>query len=312
MKKMTGLIMLMVLTFAWQGVAAAANWLFVQRLEGTRMGVCNEYVDEETVVRRGDRIVFWTMWLYEKPFGKQQVQQVLWKKEAILSDSGQVRGLEYYHYDQAGEEVFQYLKPTMFSPLAENYAARRAVQYARQDGGLLTEKPLDLKISPPRWYSTGADFKDFDLLVDVHSIKAVPKVAAAEVPAQFEMTVKRVWTEQAAAARRAQLMQSEASRHAYAGLEYMVTTYRFRSDADKMLVLLNSDHNRQGGADGFCDRNRLAADPAGFAGSAIPKNRSTLAARRNRVVKNKRTGSATLLSVVLPVLFVSSLFLLVQ
>ena len=246
MKKMTGLIMLLFSTFSWQGVAAAANWLFVQRLEGTRMGVCNEYVDEETVVRRGDRIVFWTMWLYEKPFGKQQVQQVLWKKEAILSDFGQVRGLEYYHYDQAGEEVFQYLKPTMFSPLAENYAARRAVQYARQDGGLLTEKPLDLKISPPRWYSTGADFKDFDLLVDVHSIKAVPKVAAAEVPAQFEMTVKRVWTEQAAAARRAQLMQSEASRHAYAGLEYMVTTYRFRSDADKMLVLLNSDHNRQG------------------------------------------------------------------
>ena len=26
----------------------------------------------------------------------------------------------------------------------------------------------------------------------------------------------------------------------------MVTTYRFRSDADKMLVLLNSDHNPQG------------------------------------------------------------------
>ena len=246
MKKLTGLSVLVVWLFAWQGVAVAANWLFVQRLEGTRMGVCNEYIDEETVVRRGDQIVYWTMWLYEKPFGKQQVQRVLWKKEAILSGSGQVRGLEYYHYDQAGEEVFQYLKPTMFSPLADNYAARRAVYYARQDGSLLTEKPSDLDISPPRWYSTGLEFKDFELLVDVRSIKAVPKVPAADVPVQFEMTVKRVWTEQAAAARRAELMQREPLRHAYAGLEYMVTTYRFRSDADKMIVLLSSDHNQHG------------------------------------------------------------------
>ena len=246
MKILTGLIVLVVWLFAWQGFAVAANWLFVQRLEGTRMGVCNEYIDEETVIRRGDQIVYWTMWLYEKPFGKQQVRQVIWKKEAILSGSGQVRGLEYYYYDQAGEEVFQYLKPTMFSPLADNYAARRAVQYARQDGSLLTEKPSDLDISPPRWYSTGLEFKDFELLVDVRSIKAVPKVPAAEVPVQFEMTVKRVWTEQAAAARRAELMHREPLRHAYAGLEYMVTTYRFRSDADKMIVLLSSDHNQHG------------------------------------------------------------------
>ena len=246
MKKVAGLIMLLLFTFTLQGVAVAANWLFVQRLEGTRMGVCNEYIDEETVVRRGDQIIYWTMWLYEKPFGNQQVQKVLWKKEALLDGPGRVRGLEYYHYDQAGEEVFQYLKPTMFSPLADNYAARRAVQYARQDGSLLTEKPLDLSISPPRWYSAGVGFKEYELLVDVRSIKAVPKVAAAEVPAQFEMTVKRIWTEQAAAARRAQLMQSDPARYAYAGLEYMVTTYRFRTDAEKMLVLLNSDHNQHG------------------------------------------------------------------
>ena len=246
MKKMASLIILLFFTFTLQGVAAAANWLFVQRLEGTRMGVCNEYIDEESVVRRGDQIVYWTIWLYEKPFGKQQVRQILWKKEALLDGPGRVRGLEYYHYDQSGEEVFQYLKPTMYSPLADNYAARRALQYSRQDGSLLTEKPLDLNVSPPRWYSTGADFKEYELLVDVRSIKAVPKVAATEVPAQFEMTVKRIWTEQATAARRAQLMQSEPLRHAYAGLEYMVTTYRFRTDAEKMLVLLNSDHNQHG------------------------------------------------------------------
>ena len=246
MKKLAGIFILMLWLFTWQSAATAANWLFVQRLEGTRMGACNEYLDAESVVRRDGRVVYWTSWLYEKPFGKQQVLQVLWKKEARLDGQGQVRALEYYYYDQAGEEVFQYLTPTMFSPLVDNYAAQRALHFAKNDGSLLTEKPSDRNIAPPRWYSTGLEFKDFDLLVDMRSIKAAPKVAATELPNQFEMTVKRVWTEQAAIARRAELMRREPLRHAYAGLEYMVTTYRFSTDAEKMLVLLNSDHNQHG------------------------------------------------------------------
>ena len=246
MKKLAGIFILMLWLFTWQSAATAANWLFVQRLEGTRMGACNEYLDAESVVRRDGRVVYWTSWLYEKPFGKQQVRQVLWKKEALLDGPGRVRALEYYYYDLTGEEVFQYLTPTMFSPLVDNYAAQRALHYARQDGSLVTGKPSDRDIAAPRWYSTGVEFKEFDLLVDMRSIKAAPKVAATELPVQFEMTVKRVWTEQAAAARRAQLMQSEPARHAYVGLEYMVTTYRFRTDAEKMLVLLTSDLNQHG------------------------------------------------------------------
>ena len=246
MKKLAGIFILMLWLFTWQSTVTAANWLFVQRLEGTRMGACNEYLDAESVVRRDDRVVYWTSWLYEKPFGKQQVRQVLWKKEALLDGPGRVRALEYYYYDLTGEEVFQYLTPTMFSPLVDNYAAQRALHYARQDGSLVTGKPSDRDIAAPRWYSTGVEFKDFDLLVDMRSIKAAPKVAATELPNQFEMTVKRVWTEQAAIARRAELMRREPLRHAYAGLEYMVTTYRFSTDAEKMLVLLNSDHNQHG------------------------------------------------------------------
>ena len=104
MKKLTGIFILMLWLFTWQSTVTAANWLFVQRLEGTRIGACNEYLDAESVVRRDGRVVYWTSWLYEKPFGKQQVLQVLWKKEARLDGQGQVRALEYYYYDQAGEK----------------------------------------------------------------------------------------------------------------------------------------------------------------------------------------------------------------
>ena len=246
MKKMTGLIILAFWLFVWQTTAAAANWMFVQRLEGTRMGACNEYIDEESVARTGDRMICWTLWLYDKPFGKQAAERILSKKEVVLNEPGQVRTLEYYHYNQAGDEVFQYLKPMMYSPLAESYSAQRALQYVRDKGGLLAEKPTDIDVSPPRWFTSGLSFNDFELLFDIRSIKALPKLSGTILPAQFEITVKRAWREQAVAVRQAELMKQKPTQHAYAGLAYSVTTYRFRTDVDKMMVLLTVDQDRNG------------------------------------------------------------------
>ena len=246
MKKLTGLIILVLWLFVWQGTAAAENWLFVQRLEGTRMGVCDEYIDETSVVRAGEKMVFWTLWLYEKPFGKQQAQRVLYKKEVVLTPPGQVRTLEYYHYDQAGTEVLQYLKPMMFSPLEHSYAGQRALQYARAAGDLLSEKPLDIEVAPPRWQAIAMDSNEFSLWLDTNSIKMLSPAGGSPRSALFEITVKRVWSEQAAAARRNELMLRDPARHAYAGLAYQVVTYRFHRDDDQMIVLLITDHNLQG------------------------------------------------------------------
>ena len=246
MKKMAGLIILALWLFSWQGVVAAANWLFVQRLEGTRMGVCDEYIDDTSVVRAGDRLVFWTLWLYEQPFGKQQAQRVLYKKEVILAPARQVRAVEYYHYNQAGTEVFQYLKPMMFSSLEQSYAAQRALQYARDSGELLSEKPLDIEVSPPQWQAVEIGSDQFSLWIDTNSIKLLSSTDGAPVSQLFEITVKRIWSEQAAAVRQNELMQRDPAKHAYAGLTYQVATYRFHRDADKMIVLLITDQNLHG------------------------------------------------------------------
>lgn len=247
MKKLAGLIILVVWLFIWQGTAAAANWLFVQRLEGTRMGACNEYIDAESVARNGDRLIYWTLWLYDKPFGNQAAERILSKKEAVPGEPGQVRTLEYYYYNQAGDEVFQYLKPMMVSPLVESFSAQRALLLVRDAGRQqLAEKPIDIEISPPRWFSSGLSFNDFTLLFDIRSIKSLIRLKEAGMPAFFEITVKRIWNEQSATVRRAELMKQKPAQHAYTGLEYSVTTYRFRKDANQMIALLTSDHNQHG------------------------------------------------------------------
>jgi hypothetical protein len=246
MKKMTGIIILALWLLSWQGVAVAANWLFVQRLEGTRMGVCDEYINDTSVVRAGDKLIFWTLRLYEKPFGKQQAQRVLYKNEAILAPAGQVRTVEYYHYNQAGTEVLQYLKPMMFSPLEQSYAAQRALQYARDSGELLSDKPLDIEVSPPLWQSVEISSDQFTLWIDTNSIKLLSPTDGAPVSQLFEITAKRIWSEQAAAVRQNELMRRDPAKHSYAGLAYQVVTYRFHRDAEKMIVLLITDHNLHG------------------------------------------------------------------
>ena len=53
------------------------------------MGPCNEYLDTESVVKTGQRLVYWTIWLLDAPGGKQQVRKILRKNEALLSDPKQ-------------------------------------------------------------------------------------------------------------------------------------------------------------------------------------------------------------------------------
>lgn len=146
MKNIKIIALLLLVLMLGQGTAVAANWTYIQRLEGTRMGPCNEYLDTESVVKTGERMVYWTIWLLDAPGGKQQVRKILRKNEALLSDPKQMRALETYQYDINDAEVYQSLKPSMFTELSPDSAAYRALQYARQDAGTDSPKPTSIDV----------------------------------------------------------------------------------------------------------------------------------------------------------------------
>ena len=243
MKKGAVITFLLLQLLIWQSVAAATQWMYAQKLEGTRMGPCTEFVDSESVVIKGERMVYWSLWLFDEPAGPQKIRKVLWKNEALLLEPKQVRSLESYHYDADDTEVYQYLNPTMFSPMMENSSAIRALQYAKDDGRVLSVKPTDVGLASPKWYTAARIDDSFDLRFDVTSVKALPKWNNHDVPSVFEITVKFIWNEKGVKVRREELMRQKPQQHGYEGLSYSVTTYRFQTDANRMIILRTTDHD---------------------------------------------------------------------
>jgi len=243
MKKSAVITFLLLQLLIWQSVVAASQWMYVQKIEGTRMGPCTEFVDSESVVIKGERMVYWSLWLFDEPAGPQKIRKVLWKNEALLLEPEQVRSLESYHYDADDTEVYQYLNPTMFSPMMENSSATRALQYAKDDGRVLSVKPADIGIASPKWYNTPKINDSFVLLFDVTSVKALPKWNNHDIPSVFEITVKFIWNEKALKVRQEELLRQKNQRPGYGGLSYSVTTYRFQTDAHKLIALRTTDYD---------------------------------------------------------------------
>lgn len=144
MKKFGVLTLLLLCLAVWHGSAAASQWMYVERLEGTRMGSCTEYMDAESVVRNGSRLIYWTLWQLDEPGGNRQVKKVLWKKEVSLHDPKNERTLEFYQFDIDDIEVFRYLTPGMPTNVLDTSTALRASQYLREEGGSLSPKPASI------------------------------------------------------------------------------------------------------------------------------------------------------------------------
>ena len=248
MKRTIGLRM-----FAWllvllimPATALAANWMSLQRLEGTRLGPCQEYFDTESMSKKDNRLVYWSLWLMENPAGPRGISKVLWQKELLLAEPKQIRTLAYYQYDSAGLEAFSYQKPGGFTLVDEHSPGARVLQYLDGAAFNTAAKPTDLAAALPNWLADQKSYPDFQLYIDRNSIQALVRTEPGVLPATFEMTVKRVWTEAGSAARTAELNRVKPTRQPYAMVAYTVTTYRFQSNENSFRRLWISDHDAKG------------------------------------------------------------------
>lgn len=230
--------------FLLSSSVGAANWIYLQRLEGTRYGACTEYLDTESVVQRQDRLQYWTLWVLDDKQSSNNIKKMLRKSEGVIGDPIQTRFLEYYQYDDEGKEVFRYLNTAdSFSRetpgSSGEFAVQRALQYVRGQGELVSAKPTDLNASSARWFGSRA-FDEFDLQWDTRSITSYPR----NKPETVEIMVKWNWNEKGLAARQAYLraLQPNAG-EIYRHIKYTKVNYRFQVSQNKMMILSISDYD---------------------------------------------------------------------
>ena len=223
--------------------AGAANWIYLQRLEGTRYGACTEYLDTESVVRKQDRVHYWTLWVLDEKQPSHNIKKMLRKSEGLLGDPLQTRFLEYYQYDLGDKEVFRYVNTAdSFSKepsgSSGEFEVQRALQYVRGQGELVSVRPTDINASGPRWFGSRT-FDEFDLHWDIRSISAYPR----NKPDTVEIIVKWIWNEKGLLARQAYLRALQPSAGGYQHIKYTNVNYRFQVAQNKMMILSISDYD---------------------------------------------------------------------
>jgi hypothetical protein len=240
-----GLMLVVTILLIFQKTGLAAHWMYVQRLEGTRYGPCHEFVDAESVVKTGNRLNYWSLWLMEKPAGPEAFVKMLRQNEVDLTGAQQSRVLEFYQYNADDAEVRNNLKPGIWTSISPG--VRRAIHYLREDKSGNLTKPEDLSVSRPRWHTSGITDNRYNLLFDIRLINSTTKRGTdGGVPPEFEITVKKVWTETGAIERCAELTQVQLTHHGCRNLSYTVTTYRFSADKRLRILLWQSDHDQNG------------------------------------------------------------------
>lgn len=235
---------LLVSLFLLSSSVGAANWIYLQRLEGTRYGACTEYLDTESVVRKQARVHYWTLWVLDDKQSSNNIKKMLRKSEGVLGDPLQTRFLEYYQYDVDDKEVFRYVN-TADSFFTEppgssgEFAVRRALEYVKGQGELFSGKPTDLNAPGPRWFGSRA-FDEFALQWDIRSISAYPR----NKPDTVEITVKWNWNEKGLVARQNYLAALPPRvGEGYQHIKYTKVNYRFQVSQNKMMILSISDYD---------------------------------------------------------------------
>lgn len=228
-------VLVLIVLFMASNATFAANWVFLQRQEGTREGPCTEYIDTDSVVRYEDRVVYWTIWVLDEKLGYDGARKIMFKKEAPLVYPLRYRNLEIYRYDGEDVEIRRYVMPSNTYYAESPDETNQALQYARpaKDGD--ATKPDPAGTPTPRWYGS-VELPDCDLYWNINSITAWPR----DSPTTVGIIVKLVWNKEGLEKRRAYLMSKPYQ--AYEGVKYTLVSYQFLAFENRVRIREVTDY----------------------------------------------------------------------
>jgi len=108
MKKTLCFLALSLVIFS--NAAFAANWQWVAKNEATEeFPVLNSYIDADSVVKNGDTVIFWRLYVLDKPY--KGYAMFLYQAEGNLTEPRQIRDLQIYDYDVGRTETVEATSP---------------------------------------------------------------------------------------------------------------------------------------------------------------------------------------------------------
>jgi len=126
--------LVLVCLFTLSNTAFATTWGYVGKGRAFSYNII-EYVDKDTVVKNGNKVIYWVLQIFEKP-DVIGTKKEIWKCEVITSDPRHIRTLENYCYDANGHEIYHDITMGAFNPVDDNELLNRelafALKYARE------------------------------------------------------------------------------------------------------------------------------------------------------------------------------------
>lgn len=237
MSKMVAIFL--VVLFMCSNTVLAANWVYLQRQEGTRYGPCTEYIDADSVIKEENKVTYWTIWVFDEKSDHHNIMKMLRKKETILSAQPQQhRILKQYFFDAENEEIQHYLEPVKdYGKLTDE--VKRALGYAKFGTAIAIPRPDHVVTPTSRWYGFLA-YDDCNLYWDIHSIVVWPQ----DKPTVIDIRVKQVWDEKGVERRKAFLAtQKPYSLNKENDVSSTVLSYQLLINQPKLRILEVTDYD---------------------------------------------------------------------
>jgi len=167
---------------------SAANWIYLQRHEGTMLGSCTEYMDADSVVKANKIITYWNVWVFDEKQPRNKIKTILFKKKADMTEVPLKNTiLEQYFFDVNGNEVKHELKPVV-SGWKRTDEVTRALGYAQNKYTSDKPRPNHMAIPKPQWHYYGV-YCDSKIYGDENAIVPWPK----NKPTTIDVRIKQVW-----------------------------------------------------------------------------------------------------------------------
>lgn len=242
------IVFMLSVLFILSNTTFAANWVYLQRQEGTRYGPCTEYFDADSVVKEKEKITFWLLWVLDEITPSNDVKKILFKHEVLLDQPMKKKISAMYTYDSANKEISRY--PTLSSSgfytvqpgsMAQEYI-QRVLLYAKEGMEADVVQPNNITAPGPKWYKA-AELPDCELYWDVNSLAVWPQNSL-----KHEVVVKVVWSEKGLEKRKAELAMFSKRFYplAYEDVSYTLLSYQFLVEQNKCRILEVTDYNDAG------------------------------------------------------------------
>ena len=231
--------------FIFSNTTFAANWIYLQRQEGTRYGPCTEYFDVDSVARDKDKLIVWRLWVLDEPPIFGPIKKILFKQEVLLDQPMKKGNAATYTYDTNDQEIRRYstVTPGFYevrpNSMEEN-SIERVLLYAQEGKEGDSAEPSHI-LPPERVWYKAADISDGQLYLDITSLVVWPQHSINKL----EVTAKVVWNEQGFGKRKAQLAELSKKRYplAYEKVGYTLFSYQFLVRENRSRIFEVTDYD---------------------------------------------------------------------